>query len=521
MRKRALVLVGLVTVTACVGSPLLEKPTTTAATGSIPPTSDPSTTEVPGPIRGALPDGTIYDIAFPTPRAESVGEIQAGLVLEHDGTKAPLLLSFRRDSPEATAGISFRAGDWTVQIQVPDSLDAESRDLVERSIEVSTEVEMPVLELEPPLRWSGPPQIDYETFVVRSGCPAEAMACNPTQAVSVIPQEGETLETPISVQSYALRPRFDPHYLPPGPLTARWSPDVLWTGKEMVVWGGSPSPGPSQLIDGAAYDPNSNEWRMLPSPPLAGEQATRAIWVGTEMVVIGEEATVAWDPDDDLWRVVARGINPPLDPGMTVATGSDVITWSSEGLHRPRADGEWELIDDPGVGAPGLYDGGVLRVVRSTLFAIGHDDCDRLVRRLHGDQWSAPTRISLGASPPACGNPNQTAVVDDGLVIWDDTSAGTISYDPASGSVDQLPDFPLPATEHAPGSLQLDGAFLVASGLEGALFEASDGRWTTTELPGLGTDVDMVWTGEQVLAWAQCCYGPGDIDAWRWTPPSR
>jgi hypothetical protein len=288
----------------------------------------------------------------------------------------------------------------------------------------------------------------------------------------------------------------------------------------MVVWGGSPNPGPPQLIDGAAYDPVRNEWRMLPPSPLTGELAARAIWTGTEMVVVGEEATVAWDPEDDRWRVVAKGINPPLDPGMTVTTGSEIVIWNSEGVHRLRADGEWELIDDPDMGDPGLFGGSVLRVVGDDLFAIGQDDCDRLVRRRHGDHWSEPTRISLGASPPACGNPNQTAVVDDGLVMWDDTSAGAVSYDPDSGSVDQLPDFPLPAMEHAPGPLQLDGAFLVTSGLEGALFETPDGRWTTVELPGLGTDVDMVWTGKQILGWAKCCYGPNDTDAWRWVPPS-
>jgi hypothetical protein len=105
--------------------------------------------------------------------------------------------------------------------------------------------------------------------------------------------------------------------------------------------------------------------------------------------------------------------------------------------------------------------------------------------------------------------------------MWDDTSTGAVSYDSASGSVDQLPDFPLPATEHAPGPLQLDGAFLVISGLEGVLFNVPDGRWITVDLPGLGTYVDMVWTGEQVLGWAKCCYGPDDIDAWRWAPPSR
>lgn len=83
-------------------------------------------------------------------------------------------------------------------------------------------------------------------------------------------------------------------------------------------------------------------------------------------------------------------------------------------------------------GEPDLFDGSVLRVAGETLFAIGQNDCDRMVTRWDGDDWSDPTRIPLGASPPACGTPNQTAVVEDRLVMWDDTSAEAVSTDPAS-----------------------------------------------------------------------------------------
>lgn len=522
MRKLAWLLIGLIAVAACAEPTPAAETTTTSVTAPSRTSTSTSSTTAAGPIRGALPDGTIYDIAFPTPRSEAVHQIQAELIVEADGREVPLEVDFRSGQVgESAAELVLPAGAWTVEVDLPDSMDPGMREVVGDSIEISTEVEMPVVTLLPPLRWSQPTEVRYDTFSVRSGCSSEAAACNPTHAVSVVPRSGMTLDTPISVQSYALRPASDPNYLPPGPLDARWSPDVIWTGEEMIVWGGSAHPGPPTLIGGAGFDPDADQWRMLSSPPLTGEQATRAVWAGQEMVVLGEEATVAWDPRGDSWRVIASGIVPPLDPGMTVATGSEIVTWTSEGVYRLPAGRDWDSVTDPGVGEPGLFDGSVLRVVGSQLIAIGQDDCERLVTRWEGRSWSKPLRISLGAPAASCGKPNQTAVVGDVLIMWDDTSGETVSVDPATGDITDEPLFPLPTMEHAPGPLALDDGFLVAAGLEAVMYQAGEGRWEAAELPGWGTDVDMVWTGDEVLMWAKCCYGPDDIDAWRWAPPTR
>ncbi|HEX6301583.1 MAG TPA: hypothetical protein VF148_14055 [Acidimicrobiia bacterium] len=520
MRSRVLIL-GLVTVTACGSWSPIDGATTTSPAGILPTTPTSSTLATIGPIRGALPDGTVYDIAFPTPAAEEVGGIEAGLVVEAGGAEIPLAVEFRRDDGRQTPEVfSRQAGDWIVDIEIPDSLGSNGRDVISDAVTVTTEVDMPVLTLRPPLSWSDPPRVEYDKFIVQSGCPQAAAACNPTHAVSVVPRSGVTLATPISVQSYALRPASDPNYLPPGPLSARWSPDVIWTGEEMVVWGGSADPGPSTLIDGAAFDPGIDEWRRISSPPLTGEQATRAVWAGQEMVVLGEEATVAWHPGGDRWRVVANRIIPPLDVGMTVATGSEIITWTSAGLYRLPAGGDWASMPDPGVGKPGLFDGSVLRIEGSKLIAIGQDGCERIVTRWKDEKWSEPFRISMGAPGPSCGKPNQTSVLDDVLVMWDDTSGEVVSVDPATGETTDEPVLPLPTVEHAPGPLALDDGFLISAGLEAAVFQVEGKGWVTAELPGLGSDVDMLWTGEEVLMWAKCCYGPDDIDAWRWVLPA-
>lgn len=64
--------------------------------------------------------------------------------------------------------------------------------------------------------------------------------------------------------------------LPSPPLKSRTGAAAEWDGEELVVWGGTVGPcgacyrrRPSQASsDGAAYDPRSGSWRMLPTSPL-------------------------------------------------------------------------------------------------------------------------------------------------------------------------------------------------------------------------------------------------------------
>lgn len=514
MRWRLLLLVAL-SATAC--SQPGTDPTTTGVSA---PSAGPTTTIVEGgPIRGALPNGADYDIGFPTPHDEQITDIHAEVAMDYEGSRVPLTVRFLHERPTRVGpGVRYEAGQWTVEILLPDSLDAEAREVVTDAVEVSTEVGMPVMDLEQPLSWSAPPRVDYDRFSVVAGCPDEAMACNATQAVSVVPHPDEAVLSGIIVQSYTLRPVSDPNYLPPGPLEARWWPDVVWTGKEMVVWGGSSQAGPPHLTGGAAFDPAGDEWRLLSPPPLRGDQATRAIWTGSHMVVVAEEATLAWEPVRDEWEVIGEGEAPPLDPRMIVNLGSDVAMWSAEGIYRLDSRGAWRRLPDPRVGDPGL-DGSVLRAIGSELFAIGQDGCDRIVARLRDGEWDRLTRISLDASPPMCGRPNQSAVVGKEIVFWDDTSGGVVTYDPGSDTLTESSALPLPAMDAPPGPLHLDSGFLVTADLRGAIYDPDDDLWTRVDLPGLGSDVDMVWTGEEVLMWAKCCYGPDDVDAWRWSPP--
>jgi hypothetical protein len=131
------------------------------------------------------------------------------------------------------------------------------------------------------------------------------------------------------------------------PLQARSRSSAVWTGKEMLVVGGSTQPpcpvgadciGPTAeqlMVDGAAYNPDTDRWRMLPDAPQAVASSI-ATWTGHDMVLLVPElyehqhaATLTFDPVADRWHTLA---NPPPDPYLIggVWTGSDIIYWQSE-----------------------------------------------------------------------------------------------------------------------------------------------------------------------------------------------
>ncbi|MDQ3955143.1 MAG: hypothetical protein M3285_06310, partial [Actinomycetota bacterium] len=97
----------------------------------------------------------------------------------------------------------------------------------------------------------------------------------------------------------------------PAPLSAReWMP-LVWTGKEMIAWGGSSYS--RNRADGAAYDPVLDSWRKLPPAPLKARHYHSMTWTGSEAVVFGGydyhrsfRDGAAYNPDTNSWRRIRR-----------------------------------------------------------------------------------------------------------------------------------------------------------------------------------------------------------------------
>lgn len=231
------------------------------------------------------------------------------------------------------------------------------------------------------------------------------------------------------------------------PIKPRWWHTALWTGKEMVVWGGGC--GREECIDGGAYDPASDSWRKIAPAPVVGYGHT-AVWTGDEMIVWGgsddyeSEGTngcvtsfiadgAAYDPAKDSWRVLASS---PLDPRgwhSAVWTGEEMVVWG---------------------GATGV-------------------DCDYAYPSDGAAYDPASDSWRPIASSPLSGRVETSAVwTGEEMIVWGGSTHGR--------------------------SVTLD---------DGARFDASSGEWTLLPPAPINSRAlhEAIWNGHEMIVWGGCC----------------
>jgi hypothetical protein len=112
--------------------------------------------------------------------------------------------------------------------------------------------------------------------------------------------------------------------------SARESHTAVWTGSEMIVWGGAY--GGSYLNDGGRYNPTANNWSTVAANGApAARQQHPAIWTGNEMIIWGGSSRNdggCYNPAVDRWTAVTQGGAPGQRSGHTaVWTGKEMIIW--------------------------------------------------------------------------------------------------------------------------------------------------------------------------------------------------
>jgi hypothetical protein len=127
----------------------------------------------------------------------------------------------------------------------------------------------------------------------------------------------------------------------------------VWTGGEMLVWGGSSMANgkPVDVGSGAAYNPQTNRWR--PIAKRGRSALMTAAWTGSQVLVwdsspvVGGATTGAlYDPVRDLWTAISSGPAIRGDLSGSVWTGSELIGWesSNRGLAYNPARDTWRVL---------------------------------------------------------------------------------------------------------------------------------------------------------------------------------
>ena len=279
---------------------------------------------------------------------------------------------------------------------------------------------------------------------------------------------------------------------------------AVWTGTEMIVWGGSRNSGVRN--DGARYDPLTDSWQPLSAGPAARREHT-AVWTGSEMIVWGGgtgSGTVRsggrYDPSTDSWQATSTGAFCPAPrfEHTAVWTGSQMVVWGGIG------GATW-------LQTGGRYDPGT-------------------------DTWQS---VSVTGAPAS--RSEHTAVWTGGeMVVWGGQNAGSFLGDGAR--YDPMIDgwTPVSSTGAPNGRWQhaatWTGSEMVVWGgrpywVQGGLYNPASDSWRPTSTVGApeprrrhtavwtGTDM-IVWGGETKLAGEEDTGGIFDPVANTWLPTS-
>lgn len=343
----------------------------------------------------------------------------------------------------------------------------------------------------------------------------------------------------------------------------RSSHGAVWTGGEMIIWGGRTQGHDSR--DGARYDLATNAWQpvSLSQAPVA-RMAHTALWTGKEMIIWGGLGPGAdggggrkgtqtgglYDPDTDSWTATSLIQVPEYRFGHSVVwTGTQMIVWggktsengkflNSGALYDPVKD-EWKPMSTVNAPTPrknhsAVWTGTKMIVWGGDLY-ISFSDGERLLRSggLYdpvSDTWEA---VSLVSAPSA--RTNHTATwINGAMLIWGGIAKSGYTndggfYNSISNNWRPLPNLPQVEARAHHSAIWTGSKMIIWGGQKGLGGKGSDDfvrggfiidpltlkvtSFGTQNGPDGGSRHTAVWTGDRLLVWGglKRKYG-GDIE---------
>lgn len=132
-----------------------------------------------------------------------------------------------------------------------------------------------------------------------------------------------------------------------GAPSVRGQASAVWTGTEMIVWGGSLyNGGNGTFNNGARYSPANNQWRPMSTTlgtlPLSPRSSHCAIWTGHEMILWGGATNaLRYSPAADAWSAISLKDAP--NPSIASYSPIPSAIWTDYGMLA--WGGRWGLYD--------------------------------------------------------------------------------------------------------------------------------------------------------------------------------
>ncbi len=324
--------------------------------------------------------------------------------------------------------------------------------------------------------------------------------------------------------------------------SARYGHTAVWSGNQVIVWGGADAGSLTTADTGGRYDAATDVWQATATSgaPLARYRHT-AIWTGTEMIVWGGRGAGAvgllntggrYDPVADTWVGISlTGAPAKTADHSTLWTGNTMIVWggdpyrNSGGIYDPVLD-SWQstsLFNAPSgrmrhaavwTGSETIIWGGSVAIGGMSSLTDSGGRYDPVT-----DTWSAMS--TLGAPEPRA---SHTAVwTGSRMIVWGGVSTDAFGveirllnsggiYDPATDTWQAIPlaDAPPGRVEHT--AVWIGNEMIIWGGTgdgaeklnSGARYNPATLTWMTTsniDVPSSRAAHSAVWTGTQMIAW--------------------
>jgi len=327
------------------------------------------------------------------------------------------------------------------------------------------------------------------------------------------------------------------------PGEARADNTVVWTGSEMIVWGGDDRFG-SLLTAGTGdrYDPATGSWSptSVTNAPQLAERAATAVWTGSEMIVwggqIGTEVLNTggrYNPTTDTW-LATRGAGAPLPRTDHVAvwTGSKMIVWGGNpatvfetntgGRYDPVTD-SWQATNTTGAPPAAAYAEGVWTGQHLVVWGGVGNFADLNTGGRYNSVTNTWLPITTTGAPPA--RHFQSAHwTGSKLLVWGGMSGNLDNpnymndgalYDPVANTWAPIASSGAPGPRIWHGSAWTGSELIVWGGCTGSTscpnsmntggrYDLASDAWVATTLqsaPSARSKPSAVWTGSGMILW--------------------
>ena len=266
---------------------------------------------------------------------------------------------------------------------------------------------------------------------------------------------------------------------------------AVWTGSEMIVWGGYGGHAVGLLNSGGRYNPSTDTWTATSTANApTGRDFHTAVWTGSEMIVWGGEGDNfmplnsggRYSPGTDTWTVTSITNAPTARSRHTaVWTGSEMIVW-------------------------GGYDGSLLPTGGRY--------------NPSSDSWTATSTIN---APIA--RDSHTAVWTGGeMIVWGGYGGGRIGgrYNPSTDSWRATSTTNAPSARDSHTAVWTGGEMIVWGGYSnsgvfktGGRYNPTTNSWTATSTanaPDARIWHTAVWTGSEMIVWGGNVFHVGDVN---------